>query len=192
VTLLVRRPLEYGAGFRGHCPPGSVSINPVFEPSHLVVGTDSFAVDIAWQCSVYEGIGLVWAFLCAYIRLFRGQFRFPQARLPLPLGGGAPLAEELAYRGFFTRRLISADFDTVPSGRFTWTSFAVSSPAFGVLRDRWLEGTMAGMLYALLCYRRGLLGDAVAAHATTDFFAFGGRPHHRRLVAFFLIGWSPG
>jgi len=79
-----------------------------------------------------------------------------------------PLAEELAFRGFLTRRLISANFDTVPPGRFTWTSFAVSSLAFGVLHDRWVEGTMAGMLYALAYYRRGSLSDAVAAHTTTN------------------------
>jgi len=79
-----------------------------------------------------------------------------------------PLAEELAFRGFLTRRLIAADFDTVPPGRFTWTSFVVSSLAFGVLHDRWLEGSLAGMLYALAYYRRGSLGDAVAAHSTTN------------------------
>jgi len=79
-----------------------------------------------------------------------------------------PLAEELAFRGFLTRRLIAADFDSVPPGRFTWPSFVISSVAFGVLHDRWLEGTMAGILYALAYYRRGSLGDAVAAHATTN------------------------
>jgi exosortase E/protease (VPEID-CTERM system) len=79
-----------------------------------------------------------------------------------------PLAEELAFRGFLTRRLISADFDAIAPGRFTWTAFAVSSLAFGILHDRWLEGTMAGMLYALAYYRRGSLGDAVVAHATTN------------------------
>ena len=79
-----------------------------------------------------------------------------------------PLAEELTFRGFLTRRLIAADFDSVSPGRFTWTAFALSSVAFGVLHDRWLEGTMAGMLYALAYYRRGSLGEAVAAHATTN------------------------
>ena len=79
-----------------------------------------------------------------------------------------PLAEELAFRGFLTRRLIAADFDAVPPGWFTWISFVLSSIAFGVLHDRWLEGTVAGMLYALAYYRRGSLGDAVAAHATTN------------------------
>lgn len=79
-----------------------------------------------------------------------------------------PLAEELAFRGFLGRRLIAADFDSVPPGRFTWASFAVSSVAFGLLHGRWLEGTAAGMLYALAYRRRGSLGDAVAAHATTN------------------------
>ncbi len=168
VEFQVRRPLEYGAGLRGHRPPGSVSTNPVYEPSYLGVGTDSFAVEIARRCSGHEVIGLVWAFLGACIWFFRRQLRFPQAWLLPPLGGGAPLAERLAFRRFFTRRLISAAFDTVPPGRFTWTSFAVSSLAFGVLYDRWLEGTMAGMLYALAYSRRGSLGDAVAARATTN------------------------
>ena len=79
-----------------------------------------------------------------------------------------PLAEELAFRGFLVRRLIAADFDAVRPGRFTWISFVVSSVAFGMLHDRWLEGTAAGMLYALAYYRRGSLGDAVTAHATTN------------------------
>ena len=79
-----------------------------------------------------------------------------------------PLAEELAFRGFLTRRLIAVEFDSVPAGRFTWPSFVVSSVAFGLLHDRWLEGTTAGMLYALAYYHRGSLGDAVAAHATTN------------------------
>jgi exosortase E/protease (VPEID-CTERM system) len=79
-----------------------------------------------------------------------------------------PLAEELAFRGFLLRRLIAKDFDTVPPGRFTWISFVLSSVAFGVLHDRWLEGTIAGMVYALAYYRRGSLGDAIGAHATTN------------------------
>jgi exosortase E/protease (VPEID-CTERM system) len=79
-----------------------------------------------------------------------------------------PLAEELAFRGFLTRRLIAADFESIAPGRFTWMSFLVSSIAFGVLHDRWIEGSLAGMLYALAYYRRGSLGDAVAAHATTN------------------------
>jgi exosortase E/protease (VPEID-CTERM system) len=79
-----------------------------------------------------------------------------------------PLAEELAFRGFLTRRLIASDFQNVPPGRFTWPSFLGSSIAFGLLHQRWLAGTLAGMAYALVYYRRGRVADAVLAHATTN------------------------
>src|SRR5262249_15795068 len=44
-----------------------------------------------------------------------------------------PLAEELAFRGYLTRRLQAASFTDVPLGRFTWFSFVVSSVLFGLL-----------------------------------------------------------
>ncbi|MGH8610552.1 MAG: exosortase E/protease, VPEID-CTERM system [Gammaproteobacteria bacterium] len=80
-----------------------------------------------------------------------------------------PLAEELAFRGYLLRKLVAEDFEGVPFRRFTWLSFSVSSIAFGMLHgDRWLAGTLAGMGFAFALYRRGQLGDAVAAHATTN------------------------
>jgi exosortase E/protease (VPEID-CTERM system) len=79
-----------------------------------------------------------------------------------------PLAEELAFRGFLTRKLIASDFESVPAGRFTWLSFLVSSVLFGLLHGRWHAGALAGMAYALAYYRRGRLGDAVLAHAVTN------------------------
>ena len=66
-----------------------------------------------------------------------------------------PLAEELAFRGYLTRRLIASEFQEVPLGRFTWLSFLLSSALFGVLHGRWLAGVVAGMLYAAALYRRG-------------------------------------
>ena len=44
-----------------------------------------------------------------------------------------PIAEELAFRGYLLRRLISADFDRLSLIRFTWLSFFASSVLFGVL-----------------------------------------------------------
>jgi exosortase E/protease (VPEID-CTERM system) len=79
-----------------------------------------------------------------------------------------PLAEELAFRGYLLRRMVAADFRTVSPACFTWVSVAVSSSAFGALHGRWLAGTLAGLVYALVFYRRGKLGDAVLAHATTN------------------------
>lgn len=78
-----------------------------------------------------------------------------------------PIAEELAFRGYALRRLISPDFDKV-SLRFTWFSFLLSSILFGALHGRWVAGTVAGMFYAWALYRRGKVGDAVIAHATTN------------------------
>jgi exosortase E/protease (VPEID-CTERM system) len=80
-----------------------------------------------------------------------------------------PLAEELAFRGYLTRRLISTDFDEVPLGRFTWFSFLASSAIFGLLHPRWfVAGMLAGMIFALALYRRGTIWDAVVAHATAN------------------------
>jgi len=79
-----------------------------------------------------------------------------------------PLVEELAFRGYLTRRLMAADFKSVPPGEFSWPSFLVSSSLFGIMHDRWIAGTIAGLFYALALYRRRKLSDAVLAHATTN------------------------
>jgi CAAX prenyl protease-like protein len=79
-----------------------------------------------------------------------------------------PLAEELAFRGYLTRRLIAIDFESLPVGQFSWQAWLVSSAAFGLLHGRWLAGMLVGLLYALAMYRRGKLGDAVIAHAVTN------------------------
>jgi exosortase E/protease (VPEID-CTERM system) len=79
-----------------------------------------------------------------------------------------PAAEELAFRGYLTRRLISNRVEDVPIGQFTWLSLVVSSVLFGLMHDRWLAGVLAGAVYALALYRRRELSDAVLAHATTN------------------------
>jgi len=79
-----------------------------------------------------------------------------------------PLAEELAFRGYLIRKLIAKDFENVHPGQFTWFSFLLTSILFGLLHERGVAGTLAGMGYALALYRRGQLGDAVIAHMTTN------------------------
>ena len=80
-----------------------------------------------------------------------------------------PLAEELAFRGYLVRRLIAADFENVPTTRFTWPSVVISSVLFGAMhQERWLAGTIAGILYALVLRRKGQLSHAVLSHATTN------------------------
>jgi CAAX prenyl protease-like protein len=80
-----------------------------------------------------------------------------------------PVAEELAFRGFLIRRLSSADFDSLSPRHYTYVAVLVSSVAFGLLHGgRWLAGALAGIIYAVAFLRRGRIGDAVVAHATTN------------------------
>ena len=80
-----------------------------------------------------------------------------------------PIAEELAFRGFLLRRLATPQFETLPMTAFTWLGLTVSSLAFGLLHDHfWFVGTLAGLLYAWAMLRRGHIGEAVIAHATTN------------------------
>jgi CAAX prenyl protease-like protein len=80
-----------------------------------------------------------------------------------------PIAEELVFRGFFIRRLISPDFESLPLTTFTWLGLGVSSLAFGLLHGNlWFAGILAGLLYGWALLRRGRIGDAVIAHATTN------------------------
>ena len=58
----------------------------VCDPAGFTIGTGKFQVEIAPECSGYEGIGLVWVFLGAYLWFFRQRLRFPQAWLLIPLG----------------------------------------------------------------------------------------------------------
>ena len=341
-------PLQHGTMRIVHAIVGLFP-DPVVEPAAFVVGTKRFAVDIAPGCSGYEGIGLIWVFLCSYLVLFRRSLRFPRALLLLPIGtvvvwlanalrivaliavgtwispaiafggfhsyagsllfcavgltlaygarrsrffatadtladddsgnptaaylgpflgivatsmltgafsagqfdalyplrvlvaiailwsawhayewrwslswqapligvavfvlwialvepgaasadqeGGlaaalaamptslaavwlafrvvgavvaVPLAEELAFRGYLLRRLVAPDFRAVPLRRFSLPAFVISSLLFGAMHSGLLAGTLAGMAYALAAHRRGNLGDAVIAHATTN------------------------
>jgi exosortase E/protease (VPEID-CTERM system) len=79
-----------------------------------------------------------------------------------------PVAEELAFRGYVLRKLIADDFSRVDFDRFTWLSFVGSSILFGALHGEWIAGTLAGMAFALVLYRRGKLGDSIVAHAAAN------------------------
>lgn len=80
-----------------------------------------------------------------------------------------PIAEELAFRGFLLRWLVSGNFAMVPFQRFTWMAVILSSAIFGILHGgHWVAGMIAGALFALLVIRRGRIGDAVVAHATAN------------------------
>jgi exosortase E/protease (VPEID-CTERM system) len=80
-----------------------------------------------------------------------------------------PIAEELAFRGYFARRLVAREFDEVPFARLTLISIGLSSLVFGLMHGQhWLAGIVAGLAYALLLKSKGRMGDAVVAHAVSN------------------------
>jgi exosortase E/protease (VPEID-CTERM system) len=80
----------------------------------------------------------------------------------------APLAEELAFRGFLLRRLVSRDFESVHARESTVFAILGSSVVFGVVHQAWVAATVCGVLYAWSYRLRGRLGDAVLAHGATN------------------------
>jgi CAAX prenyl protease-like protein len=80
-----------------------------------------------------------------------------------------PIAEELAYRGYVMRVRLSGDFDTVELRKVRWPGLAISAVLFGLTHgSMWLPGIIAGGAYGLVAMRTNRLGEAVAAHATTN------------------------
>lgn len=62
-----------------------IASDAVFVPEELIVGTERFYVRIASACAGYEGIGLIWVFMSAYLVTSRDQLRFPRALLLIPI-----------------------------------------------------------------------------------------------------------
>jgi exosortase E/protease (VPEID-CTERM system) len=57
-----------------------------YDPVAGLIGTHALQVEIARECSGYEGIGLIVVFVAVYLWIFRHRLRFPAALLLFPLG----------------------------------------------------------------------------------------------------------
>ncbi len=79
-----------------------------------------------------------------------------------------PIAEELAFRGYLARVLISTRFEAVGIGEYRTLAFIGSTVAFGAMHQRWLAAGIAGAIYALLMYRTKRLSDPIAAHVASN------------------------
>jgi CAAX prenyl protease-like protein len=84
-----------------------------------------------------------------------------------------PIAEELAFRGYLLRKLVSADFDAVSPGHFSWLSFLGSSALFGAFHGQWLTGTLMGMVFATAVYHGKSLSDGIISHCSTGLLLVG-------------------
>jgi uncharacterized protein len=80
-----------------------------------------------------------------------------------------PPLEEVFYRSFLYRYLANPDFMAVPLGLFRWMPFLVTSLVFGFGHREWLAGILCGFAYQGLVCLKGRLGDAMLAHAITNF-----------------------
>ncbi len=79
-----------------------------------------------------------------------------------------PLMEELFWRSFLMRYLISRDFRSLPPGSFSWFSFLATALLFGSEHHRIGAGVIAGLLYgALLLWQKNLRG-VIIAHSVTN------------------------
>jgi CAAX prenyl protease-like protein len=80
-----------------------------------------------------------------------------------------PALEEVFYRSFLYRWIARPDFASVPLGQFVLRPFIVTSLLFGFAHSEWLAGILCAVTYqGLVCWKKRL-GDAMIAHAVTNF-----------------------
>jgi len=80
-----------------------------------------------------------------------------------------PPLEEVFYRSFLYRYIARPDFLSVPMSRFMPLPFFVTILLFGLEHTQWLAGILCGAAYQWLVLRKNRLGDAIVAHALTNF-----------------------
>ena len=79
-----------------------------------------------------------------------------------------PIMEELFWRSFMLRYIITADFTTIRVGTYTLTSFAICAVLFGLEHNLFLAGIMAGVSYSVLLYWTKSIYQCILAHAVTN------------------------
>ena len=80
-----------------------------------------------------------------------------------------PALEEVFYRSLIYRFLIKPNFLYVSLSRFEWRAFLIAGAVFGIGHFEWLPGILCAFAYQWLVIRKGRLGDAMTAHAITNF-----------------------
>ena len=109
-----------------------------------------------WNPNEQFGNGSTLAWLMMGTRIFGSTFFVP------------PL-EEVFYRSFLYRYLARQNFLSVPLNQFLPWPFLATAAVFGFSHNEWLAGILCGMAYQWLVLRKNRLGDAMTAHAITNF-----------------------
>ncbi|HHY84103.1 MAG TPA: CAAX prenyl protease-related protein [Verrucomicrobia bacterium] len=130
-----------------------VGLDPYYPKNHLFWEDTAESV---WDpfARFGEGSSTAWALVC---------IRIAGMTLVVP-----PL-EEVFYRSFLYRYGVQTNFTEMPFNRFHPTAFIVVSIVFGLVHFQWLPGILCGMAYQGLVLRKNRLGDAITAHAITNF-----------------------
>lgn len=80
-----------------------------------------------------------------------------------------PIIEELFWRAWLLRWLISPNFESVELGAYTRSAFWISAILFASEHGPfWEVGLAAGLIYNWLMVRTKSLGDCILAHAITN------------------------
>jgi CAAX prenyl protease-like protein len=80
-----------------------------------------------------------------------------------------PIIEELFWRGWLMRYLIHADFQKVPLGTYSSTSFWLTAILFATEHGAyWDVGLLAGLIYNWWVLRAKSLSDCMIAHGVTN------------------------
>ena len=80
-----------------------------------------------------------------------------------------PPIEETFFRSFLYRYFVRLDFTTMPFNRLHWLSLIVTCLMFGLVHYQWVAGFLCGLAFQGLVLRKNRLGDAMTAHAITNF-----------------------
>ncbi len=80
----------------------------------------------------------------------------------------APIIEEFFTRNFLARILIKNEWRKVSIGKFTPTSFILTTLFFGFSHNRWLPGLIAGAVLNYVIYRKKDIGSVILAHSTAN------------------------
>jgi len=122
----------------------------------LGVSHPSASPPILWNPNDQFGTGSALAWLMIATRVLGSTFVVP------------PL-EEVFYRSFLYRCIARPDFQSVPLNRFLPLPFLATAAVFGFSHNEWLAGILCGAAFQWLVLRKNRLGDAMTAHAITNF-----------------------
>lgn len=142
------------------CYPHANDLLNRLSPSLQKIGLGFLGSDpkpaAVWNPNVQFGAGSALAWLFIVTRIVGSSLVVP------------PL-EEVFYRSFLYRYLARVDFLAMPLNQFRLWPFLMAALIFGFSHHEWLAGILCAAAYQWLVLRKNRLGDAMTAHALTNF-----------------------